>query len=226
MQADSTPDRALLVHERLLAHYGRRPLKPQQAPLDELIQTILSQNTSDLNSGRAFASLREAFPSWEAVAEADVEAVAHAIRSGGLARIKAPRIQQIIRHLIQERGEPSLDWLHGLAVEEARAYLTSLPGVGPKTAACVLLFSLHMPAMPVDTHVHRVAQRLGLLGPRINAERAHTLLEGLLPQDLYYSFHLLMIEHGRTLCHAQRPRCSGCPLLDICPHGLAATREQ
>lgn len=214
---DSTAQ-ALLVHDRLLAYYGQPPVKPQQPPLDELIQTILSQNTSDVNSGRAYASLREAFPTWESVREADTGAVAEAIRSGGLARVKAPRIQQVIAHLEAERGAATLDFLGPMAVDEARQYLLSLPGVGPKTAACVLLFSLHKPALPVDTHVYRVSQRLGLVPVKASAEQAHTLLEALIPQELYYPFHLLLIQHGRTLCSAQRPQCEACPLLDICPH--------
>lgn len=216
---DDNRARALLVHERLLAHYGEPPIKPQQPPLDELIQTILSQNTSDVNSGRAYASLREAFPTWQAVREAETDAVAEAIRSGGLARVKAPRIQQVIAHLEAERGAATLDFLAPMPVDEARDYLLSLPGVGPKTAACVLLFSLHKPALPVDTHVYRVSQRLGLVPARASAEQTHALLEALIPEDLYYPFHLLLIQHGRTLCSAQRPQCDVCPLLDICPHG-------
>lgn len=213
--------RALLVHDRLLAHYGEPPIKPQQPPLDELIQTILSQNTSDVNSGRAYASLREAFPTWESVRDADTGAVAEAIRSGGLARVKAPRIQQVIAHLEAERGAATLDFLAPMPVDEAREYLLSLPGVGPKTAACVLLFSLHKPALPVDTHVYRVSQRLGLVPIKASAEQAHALLEALIPEELYYPFHLLLIQHGRTLCSAQRPQCNACPLVDICPHGRA-----
>jgi endonuclease-3 len=216
---------ALTVRERLQAYYGEQPLKAQQPPLDELIQTILSQNTSDANSDRAYAALRKAYPTWEAVRAADTEAVAEAIRVGGLGRVKAPRIQQIIRHLEHERGAATLDFLDAMALEEARAYLLRLPGVGPKTAACVLLFSLHKAALPVDTHVYRVSQRLGLVSAGVSAEQAHVQLESILPSDLYYPFHLLLIHHGRTICDAQRPRCSACPLLDLCPHAGMATRQ-
>jgi len=216
--------RALEVHRRLLAYYGEPALKPQQPPLDELIQTILSQNTSDSNSDRAFASLRCAFPTWEEVAAADAESVAEAIRMGGLARVKAPRIQQIIARLQQERGAASLDFIADLPADEARAYLLRLPGVGPKTAACVLLFSLHRPALPVDTHVHRVSRRLGLVEPRATAAQTQAQLEEMLPPALYYPFHLLLIQHGRTLCGAQRPQCTICPLLDMCPEGQGRTR--
>ncbi|MFO7697289.1 MAG: endonuclease III [Anaerolineae bacterium] len=216
---------ALTVYERLLGYYGEPALKVQKPPLDELIQTILSQNTSDANSDRAYASLRRAYPTWESVRAADTKALAEAIRVGGLGRIKAPRIQQIIAHLEQERGSATLDFLDEMPLDEARAYLLSLPGVGPKTAACVLLFSLHKPALPVDTHVYRVSQRLGLIGEKVNAEQAHTLLETLIPPELYYPFHLLLIQHGRTLCSAQRPQCGACPLADLCPF-LASLRPE
>jgi len=208
---------ALSVHELLLRRYGPPALKPVKPPLDELIQTILSQNTSDTNSERAYESLRAAYPTWEAVRSAPTEDVAEAIRVGGLGRVKAPRIQSIIAQLEAERGSATLDALRDMPVEEARRYLLSLPGVGPKTAACVLLFSLGMPALPVDTHVHRVSQRVGLIGSSASAEQAHTQLEALVPQGLYYPFHLLMIQHGRTLCKATNPRCSECPLEGLCP---------
>ncbi len=218
---------ALRVHALLRDHYGEPPLKPQRPPLDELVLTILSQNTSDANSGRAWESLRARFATWQDVAEADTALVEEAIRSGGLAAVKAPRIQAIIRQLAREHGEPNLDRLREMPVDEARDYLTALPGVGPKTAACVLLFSLHMPALPVDTHVHRLALRLGLVPEGTSAERAHTLLEELLPEELYYPFHLLLIQHGRTLCKAQRPRCDACPLPRLCGYyaSLAAQAD-
>ncbi len=218
MSVDAATSRALTAYERLLGHYGEPALKPVKPPLDELIQTILSQNTSDANSDRAYASLRRAFPTWEDVRAADTDALAESIRVGGLGRIKAPRIQQILVHLERERGGATLDFLDEMPVNQARSYLLSLPGVGPKTAACVLLFSLHKPALPVDTHVYRVSQRLGLIGEKVNAEQAHTLLEALIPPDLYYPFHLLLIQHGRTLCSAQRPKCDACPLADLCPY--------
>jgi len=170
-----------------------------------------------VNTGRAYRRLREQFPSWEQVLAAPTEQVAAAVQVAGLSQIKAPRIQAILRHLLQERGSLSLDFLADLPAAEARRYLTSLYGVGPKTAACVLLFSLHKPALPVDTHVHRVARRLGLVPPKASAEKASTLLEDLIPESLYYPFHLLFIQHGRTLCKAQRPDCPSCPLKSDCP---------
>lgn len=225
VSVDDVTAQALLAYVRLLNHYGEPALKPQKPPLDELIQTILSQNTSDANSDRAYASLRAAFPTWEAVRAADTDALAEAIRVGGLGRIKAPRIQQILAHLEQERGSATLDFLDEMPLEDARAYLLGLPGVGPKTAACVLLFSLHKPALPVDTHVFRVSRRLGLVPAKASAEQAHALLEALIPPTLYYPFHLLLIQHGRTLCSAQRPKCDACPLADRCPY-LTEKRQQ
>ncbi len=205
---------------RLLeAHYGPLPDRHTRDPLAELIQTILSQNTSDANSGRAFNQLWRTFGSWEAIARAPVAAVAEAIRSGGLGQVKAPRIQAVLKRIREERGDFSLSFLTEMPLEEARRWLVSLPGVGPKTAACVLLFSLDLPALPVDTHVHRVARRLGLVGDKVSAEKAATLLEGMVPPEDIYRFHVYLIEHGRRLCKAQRPHCRECPLLDGCPTG-------
>jgi endonuclease III len=210
--------RAWKVHQALWTYYGAPTLKERRDPLSELMLTILSQNTSDLNSGRAYAALRQRYPSWEAVLAAPAEGVSEAIRPGGLANVKAPRMQRILADLARERGGLSLDFLAELPVAEAREYLLSLNGVGPKTAACVLLFSLHMPAMPVDTHVHRVALRVGLVPLKTSAEQAHTALEALLPQEAYYPFHLLMIQHGRTLCKAPAPQCGACPLALLCDY--------
>ena len=208
--------KALLVYEHLLGAYGEPEIKEQRDPLDELILTILSQNTSDLNSGRAFQQLVERFPTWEQALAAGPDAIAAAITVGGLANVKAPRIHAILQKLAREQGELSLALLAPMPVDQAREYLLALPGVGPKTAACVLLFSLHKPAMPVDTHVHRVAQRLGLVKQHDSAEESHELLEALLPHHLYYSFHLNVIRHGRQVCAARRPKCEVCPLADIC----------
>jgi endonuclease III len=218
-------DHAMEVHNRLLAYYGEPQRKPQRPPLDELVLTILSQNTNDSNSGRAWEMLRSRFPNWRTVCEADVEEVAEAIRVGGLANIKAPRIQGILDHLREERGELDMSFLHDMSVEEAREYLLDLPGVGQKTAACVLLFSLHKPAMPVDTHVHRVSLRLGLVPAKTSAEKAHQALEALLSPDTYYPVHLNMIRHGRTLCTARNPQCDVCPLSDICAYAQRLSAE-
>jgi len=208
--------KAIRLQDQLEVYYGRPALKTQRDPLSELVLTILTQNTSDTNSGRAYQALVERYPSWQEVVDAPLDELKETIRSGGLANVKAPRIQRILAQLQQERGEFSLEFLQEMSVEEARRYLLSLYGVGPKTAACVLLFSMHKPALPVDTHVHRVSKRLGLVEDRISAEKAHTLLETIVASDEYYSFHLLFIQHGRTLCKASRPLCSDCPIKEEC----------
>lgn len=186
-------------------------------PLDELILTVLSQHTSDLNAERAFAQLREAFPIWDAVVDARTKAVADAIRSGGLADSKAPRIQAILREIREREGRFELSALRAMSDTEARSYLTSLPGVGPKTAAVVLSFALGRDAIPVDTHVHRVSKRLGLVPPKVSAERADRLLHDLVPDGLRTPLHVALIRLGREICKAPTPRCGECPLNDLCP---------
>ncbi len=210
-------EKAHRVHSLLLDAYGDHAWHSRSDPLSELVQTILSQQTSDLNSGRAFAALRDRFPTWEAVRDAPTEAVAAAIRGSGLSNIKAPRIQQVLRQ-IEPEGRISLNFLRDMSAPDAKAWLRALPGVGPKTAACVLLFSLCKPALPVDTHVYRVSQRLGLIGPRVTVERAHDELEALVPPAAYYSFHLNMITHGRQVCHSQRPVHDLCNLRLECDY--------
>jgi endonuclease-3 len=217
---DPPPEAALSpgdVLTQLRDHYGAPEPRRSDGPLAELVQTILSQNTSDVNTERAFASLWSRFGSWEAIAAAPTPAVVDAIRLGGLANVKAPRIQGVLQAIQHDRGELSLDFLADLSVDDARGYLTSLGGVGPKTAACVLLFALGMPALPVDTHVHRVSKRLGLIGAKVSAEAAHQLLEAAIPPAEMYDAHMLLIRHGRVTCKALRPRCDTCPLADLCP---------
>lgn len=216
-----TPDFALA---RLREYYGPPAPRHSDGPLAELIQTILSQNTSDVNTERAFASLWARFGDWEAIRAAPATEIADAIRSGGLAQVKAPRIKAVLESIEGDRGELSLDFLAAMPLADARAYLTSLGGVGPKTAACVLLFALGMPALPVDTHVHRVSKRLGLIGPTVSAEAAHAILEAAIPPDEMYDAHMLLIRHGRVICKAPRPRCAACPLQDVCPRvGVAVS---
>jgi len=210
---------------RLDEVYGIPPWRPHHDAISELVLTILSQNTSDLNSGRAFVSLTEEFPSWDDVAKAPLPAVVRAIRPGGLAPTKGPRIQAVLRDVRERTGGYDLQFLGGLPLEEARAWLLSLSGVGPKTAACVLMFALGRPAMPVDTHVFRVASRLALIPERdgrakMTAEKAHLLLEAEVPPDSFYTFHIALIKHGRRVCVAQRPRCPECVLNDICPSAV------
>jgi len=201
--------------------YGPREWRSDRDPVDVLIQTILSQNTSDTNSDRAFASLKGGFDSWEAIAAAPVDHVARAIQSGGLFRIKAARIQRILDQIRQEQGHINLDALREMRMSAAEDYLMRLPGVGHKTASCVLLFSLGKPSLPVDTHVFRVAKRLGLVDYKVSVEEAHRLLQEQTPPALIHQFHVHMIEHGRRICHARRPSCKTCILSGVCP---SATR--
>jgi len=189
-------------------------------PIDVLIGTILSQNTSDANSGRAFASLKANFDSWEAVASAPAEHIARVIQSGGLHRIKAARIKQVLEQIKKEQGRISLDSLKSKTLTEAENYLIRLPGVGHKTASCVLLFSLGKPSLPVDTHIFRVAKRLGLIASKTSIEKAHNLLQEQIPPSKAYQFHIHMIEHGRRICHARQPHCHKCILRGICPSSL------
>jgi len=206
------------VHERLVETYGEPRRRDPMPPLDQLVSTILSQNTNDVNRDRAYRRLRKRFPTWAQVRDAPVEEVVEAIRPGGLANQKAPRIQEALRRITAERGELSLDFLADLPLEQAREWLMSLDGVGPKTTAIILLFSLGLPAFPVDTHVHRVSQRLGLIGERVSAEKAHELLEARLPPEWYYAFHLNLVRHGREVCQARSPRCEACVLDDLCDY--------
>jgi len=201
----------------LSAEYGQRKWRPRQSPVEVLVQTILSQNTSDRNSGRAFERLVASFGSWEDMADASVGEISRSIEAGGLGEVKARYIKQALGEIRRRLDGFELDFLKKLPVDEARDWLRQLPGVGMKTASCVLLFSLGMPALPVDTHVLRVAKRLGLIDSKISAEKAHKLLEGLVPPQDVYQFHVLLIEHGRKVCKAQRPRCKECVLREFCP---------
>jgi endonuclease-3 len=185
--------------------------------MSELVLTILSQNTSDTNSGRAFMRLKHRFSNWEDLLAADPNEIVPSIQAGGLARTKAPRIKAILEEVWARLGSFDLMFLTDLPLDEAKAWLRSLPGVGPKTAACVLMFALGRPALPVDTHVHRVAQRLGLMPAKAGAAEAHDILEAILKPEEVYPIHISLIKHGRRLCHAQRPLCERCPLLDGCP---------
>jgi endonuclease-3 len=207
------------IIDLLAEEYGNITWRSRTDPLSELILTILSQNTSDHNSRRAFDSLVTRFGSWKAVAEGSVEDIAEAIKLGGLAQVKAPRIKQILRQIQAQRGSLDLKFLKKMPVAESKEWLRSLPGVGPKTAACVLLFSLGKPVLPVDTHILRVAKRLGLIDSRVSAEKTHEVLGEMVPAQDVYQFHIHMIEHGRRVCKAQRPRCRECVLLKVCPTG-------
>jgi endonuclease-3 len=214
---NATPRRVRAILRRLERRFG--PLSPPRVsdPLDELILTVLSQHTSDVNADRAFTSLRTAFRTWDQVASVPEAALADAIRSGGLANTKAPRIQAILREVHEREGAYDLSRLRAMTDAEARGYLTSLSGIGPKTAAVVLSFALGRDAIPVDTHVHRVARRLGLVPAKASAERADRLLHDLVPDGLRTPMHVGLIRLGREICKAPTPRCALCPLKDLCP---------
>jgi len=203
---------------------GKGPLLQgaSQDPLDTLILTILSQATNDTNSGRAFDDLKRAFPDWEAVRTAPTSEVERAIARGGLAAQKAPRIQRILDQILEAHGSLDLDFLRSRPPEEAFRYLTSFDGVGPKTAACVLLFALDRPVFPVDTHILRVSKRLGLVDPRATAEKAQEILGQVIPPDCVYPLHINLIEHGRRVCRSRNPACEICVVKPECD---AATPE-
>ena len=197
--------------------YGRAPQQASNAPIFELVLTLLSQHTSDRNSGQAMHRLIERFPTWDAVVEAPVSEVEDAIRPGGLAPTKSKRLQALLAEVKSRVPDWDLQFLRGMPLEDAKAWLTSIPGVGPKTAACVLLFALERPALPVDTHVERVSKRLGLVPLKMPADKAHAVLEATLEADEVYAFHVDLIQHGRRTCHARGPKCEVCPLESRCP---------
>jgi endonuclease-3 len=210
------------VRRALERAYGKPPAQSRCDPLDGLIGTILSQNTTSGNASAAFAELRRRCPTWEACLQAQTRTIREAIRSAGLAEQRAPRIRQILQQLHDERGEVSLDFVHDLPVAGAREYLQSLPGVGPKTASCVLLFSCRRRVFPVDTHVARITRRLGWVAEQATPEQIQEQLEPRIPANLRYSLHVNMIAHGRTLCRPRDPRCDDCPLLRLCAIGHQA----
>jgi endonuclease-3 len=210
------------VDRALRAVYGTPINEPDHDPLSGLVGTILSQSTTDVNSERAFAALRARFPTWEQVRAAPREAVADAIRCGGLAQSKSARIKEILDTLAERHGSLRLDGLDALPVAQARAALCSLRGVGPKTASCVLLFNLGRPAFPVDTHVHRLSRRIGFAAPTASPAQVQDLVEANLSPRRRYAFHINLIRHGRALCKAQRPQCHQCPVRPLCRFGMAA----
>ena len=202
----------------LTEEHGPFANEPRLDPAHELTFTILSQHTSDRNSERAFRSLMERFGTLESVAAADVDDIEAAIAGGGLAKVKAPRIKTVLNRIL-ELNDDSLDltFLAEMPMDEARAWLRQLPGIGPKSAGIILSFSLGMPAMAVDTHIFRVSQRLGFIGPKVNAEKAHEVLEAAMPPEDVYPFHAALITHGRQVCKAQRPLCGACVVSYGCP---------
>ena len=200
------------VYDLLEATYGVKTNNPDGDPLDGLIGTILSQSTTDVNSGRAHRALRAAYPDWSMLLDTPEEELAEVIRSGGLANLKARRIKETLAAIQERRGDLDLAFLDAMPPEDARDWLIGLPGVGPKTASCVLMFDLDKPILPVDTHIHRVAKRIGLIGPKVSAAGAHSALQEQLAPEQIYEFHVNMIAHGRRICRAPLPRCQLCPL--------------
>ena len=205
---------ARILHEV----YGDLRWRQGQSGMDELVSCILSQNTSDANRDRGFEALKARYPTWQAAVDAPTDELIDTIRSAGLANQKAPRIQKALRRIYEERGAYNIDFLADLPMDEAKGWLTSLDGIGPKTAAIVLCFAYERPAFPVDTHIHRVSKRLGFLPEHINAEKAHPIMEAIAPPDQYYQFHIHLIRHGRDTCNARKPKCERCPLTEYCDY--------
>jgi len=215
------------IDRRLATIYGRAELIPgEDDPVDTLVETILSQNTTDKNSHKAFLALKVAYPTWEPLLRAKPVIVAKIIRSGGLAAMKAERIVSALRFIKDEVGRFELEFLREMSTADADAWLAQMKGVGPKTRAIVLLFSLGMPVFPVDTHVHRVSRRIGLIGPRTSREQAQADLASLVPRGKYYSFHINLIEHGRAVCRARNPRCQDCAVSDLCDFYKSSEKAQ
>lgn len=208
--------KALDIYQRLLDFYGQPVWRNGVPAIDELVSTILSQNTNDRNRDQAYHALRQRLPTWEAVRDADPAQVIDAIRPAGLANQKGPRIQGVLREISAGQGSFDLDFLRDWPREKALAWLRKFKGVGPKTAAIVLQFALGVPAMPVDTHVYRVTGRLRLHPETMSVEDTHAYLESLLPPETYYAAHLNLIRLGRELCHPRKPNCPACPLNDLC----------
>ena len=205
------------ILDSLWKEYATEPREPRYDPASEVVFTILSQHTSDINSERAFKQLMDTFGSLEEVVAGDTEHIARCINIGGLAKIKAPRIKRVLNLILQKNGSLDLWFLKEMPLEEAKAWLRDLPGIGPKSAAVILCFALGMPAMAVDTHVYRVSKRLGLIGPKTNYEQAHEILEHAVEPDQIYAFHMALITHGRRVCKAPRPLCQQCVVAYGCP---------
>src|SRR5687767_12962407 len=212
------------ILKRLRRAYGPRPWRCWGKGVDVLVDTILSQNTSAKNSDAGYRQLRRRFRSWNQVADAPTADVERHIRVSGLSNIKAPRIQGILQQIKSDRGRIDLQFLSELDEQAAYEYLTRFKGVGPKTANCVLLFAFGHSVFPVDTHIHRIARRLGLIGPKVTAEQAHELLKPMIRPPDRYEMHVLLIEHGRRTCRAINPLCGECALVRTCPYGMQRTR--
>lgn len=225
MNMEALQEKYMTVHTLLVEAYGQPTWRQHLPPVDELVSTILSQNTSDVNRDKAFEALKEKYNGWQELMESPEEEVVETIRPAGLANQKGPRIQGALRQVREESGDLSLDFLSEMPLEEAKAWLTDIKGVGPKTAAIVLLFAFGRPAFPVDTHVHRVTGRIGLIGPKVTADKAHKMLENIGDPDTFYAFHLNVIKHGREICTARNPKCPRCVLRNCCNYYLGTINE-
>lgn len=209
---------ATKIHQLLVKEYGHPNWRPHLSPVGELVSTILSQNTNDINRDIANDSLRQTYPTWEEVRDAPEHQLIECIKTAGLANQKGPAIQNALKVITEERGKIELEFLKSMTSQDASSWLTDLKGVGPKTAAIVLLFSLGMAAFPVDTHVHRVTGRIGIRPEKMTASKAHTYLAERFSPDTYYAVHLNMIRLGREICKARQPLCQNCPLKGICDY--------
>jgi endonuclease-3 len=217
-EQDALREKYRRIFQRLLALYGRPQWREHLPPVDELVSTILSQSTSDSNRDRGYQALKERYDSWYELLDAPVDDIVETIYPAGLANQKGPRIQNALRFVVEQRGELDLDFLATMPADEARDWLTQIKGVGLKTASIILLFCFNKPAFAVDTHVHRLSRRIGLIGPKVNATKAHAVLESIGEPDTYYAMHLNLIQHGRQVCLAQRPRCDQCVLREECDY--------
>lgn len=219
-----TPRPGTRAHTLAIAHgladaYGPLPFARRHDPVSELVTTLLSHSTTDANQFRAFDRLRERYPTWDEVRAAPVEDVEEAVRVAGLANQKAPRIQAVLDILAAEPRGADLEWLGDMPLDEAMGFLTSLPGVGPKTAGCVMCFCFDAPVVPADTHVHRIALRTHIVPAKATAVRAQERLSAWVPPGMAFATHMRMIRHGRTVCIARAPRCGECAILELCPTG-------
>ncbi len=218
VETEDLKAKAWQLYERLLEAYGHNPNIPRRDPMHELISTILSQRTTWQNEDQAYRQMMNRFGTWEVVRDAPTDELAEMIAPSNYADQKAPRIKEVVVRILDERGSTDLSFLRDMPLDEAVAWLTALPGVGPKTATLVLLFCFQRPVLPVDTHVHRVSQRVGLIGPKVNPTAAHPLLLALFPPDaqVLYNFHINALRHGQRVCVWGTPRCRQCPLTDMC----------
>jgi endonuclease-3 len=219
-EAEASAEKPLhYIIQNLERAYGVPENRRASDPLDMLVKIVLSQATSDTNSHRTFAALKKRFPTWEQALRARESTIADVIRSGGLANQKAAVIKSILRQLKHEHGTLDLSFLHGLSAEEATLYLSQFRGIGPKTVACTLLFACRKEVFPLDTHIFRILRRVGLIPQKSTDRRAHELMNRLVPEGKFYSFHVNLIRHGRAICRPREPLCERCPIVEYCDYG-------